>query len=90
MLCFPEADAEYLDRLGSVVLSPPFLHRVTGKKPRPILNLSSTGHGVNQRMDDLDAEHDGYTTTPKIAHDIITTYIEMVQNPSTYSIKLKK
>ena len=87
VLCFPETDAEYLDRLGSVVLSPSFLHRVPGKKPRPILNLSSTGNGVNQRMDDLDADHDGYTTIPKIAHDIITTYIDMVQNPAKYNVK---
>ena len=87
VLCFPESDAEYLDRLGSVVLSPSFLHRVPGKKPRPILNLSSAGDGVNQRMDDLDANHDGYTTIPKIAHDIITTYIDMVQNPAKYNIE---
>ena len=86
VLCFPETDAEYLDRLGSIVLSPSFLHRVPGKKPRPILNLSSTDNGVNQRMDDLDADHDGYTTIPKIAHDIITTYIDMVQNPTKYNI----
>ena len=87
VLCFPETDAEYLNRLGSVVLSPSFLHRATGKKPRPILNLSSTGYGVNQRMDDLDADHDGYTTIPKVAPDIITTYIDMVQNPAKYNIE---
>ena len=86
VLCFPETDAEYLDRLGSIVLSPSFLHRVPGKKPRPILNLSSTDSGVNQRMDDLDADQEGYTTIPKIAHDIITTYIDMVQNPAKYNI----
>ena len=86
VLCFPETDAEYLDRLGSIVLSPSFLHRVPGKKPRPILNLSSPHSGTNQRMDDLDADHEGYTTIPKIAHDIITTYIDMVQNPAKYNI----
>ena len=87
VLCFPESDAEYLDRLGSVVPSPSFLHRVPCKKPRPILNLSSAGDEVNQRMDDLTTDQDGYTTIPKIAHDIITTYIDMVQSPVKYNIE---
>ena len=87
VMCFPESDAEYLDRLGSVVLSPSFLNRVPGKKPRPILNHSSAGDGVNQRMNDLDANSDGYTTISKIAHDIVTTYIDMVQNPGKYDIE---
>ena len=78
VLCFPGTDAEYLDILGIVVLSPSFLYRVHGTKPRPILNLSSTDNGLNQRMDDLDADHDGYTTIPTMAHDIITTHINMV------------
>ena len=38
-------------------------------------------------MDDPEADHDGYTTISKIAHDIITTYIDMVQNPTKYNVK---
>ena len=38
-------------------------------------------------MDDLAADQDGYTTIVRMAHDIVTTYIDMVQNPARYNIE---
>ena len=86
VLMLPQTDAEYLDTLGSVVISPSFLAYAEGKDPRPILNLSSQNNGVNQRMDDLPPEQDGYTTIPKIAQKTVFKYIDMVQHPDKYGI----
>jgi len=87
VLMLPQTDANYIDTLGSVVISPSFLAYAPGKDPRPILNLSSQNDGVNQRMDDLPPEEDGYTTIPKIAAKTVFKYIDMVQHPGKYGIK---
>ena len=87
VLMLPQTDADYIDTLGSVVISPSFLAYAPGKDPRPILNLSSQNDGVNQRMDDLPPEEDGYTTIPKIAAKTVFKYIDMVQHPEKYGIK---
>jgi hypothetical protein len=84
---FPECDATVLDSQGSVVLSPSFLVRVLGKNPRPICNLSSAGNGVNQMMEDMEANDDGYTTIPGVAEMIVDSYINMVLNPQDYNIE---
>ena len=42
---------------------------------------------MNQRVNDPTADKDGYTTIPKIALDIVATYIDMVQNPAKYNIE---
>ena len=87
VLLFPQEDAELLDSLGSVVLSPSFLHRVAGKNPRPICNLSSNNkNGVNQLVADFEANPDGYTTIPGIAKLIVQSYVSMVTNPADYGI----
>ena len=88
VLLFPPEDSDLLDSLGSVVLSPSFLHRVVGKNPRPICNLSSNNrHGVNQLVADFEANPDGYTTIPGIAKLIVQSYISMVTNPAAYGIE---
>ena len=88
VLLFPPEDSDLLDSLGSVVLSPSFLHRVAGKNPRPICNLSSNnGHGVNQLVADFEANPDGYTTIPGIAKLIVQSYVSMVTNPAAYGIE---
>ena len=79
----PQTDADYIDTLGSVAISPSILTYAPGKDPRPVLNLSSQNDGVNQRMDDLPPEEDGYTTIPKI----VFKYIDMVQRPEKYGVK---
>ena len=84
---FPEFDIAVLDSQGSVVLSPSFLVRVLGKNPRPICNLSSAGNGVNQMMEDMEANDDGYTTIPGVAEVIVDIYINMVLNPQDYNIE---
>ena len=82
VLVFPQTDAEYLETLAAVVLSPSFLAYAPGKAPRPILNLSSHNDGVNQRMDDLAPETNGYSTIPKIAEHVVLTYVDMVRHPA--------
>ena len=86
VLIFPQTDAEYLESLSAVVISPSFLAYAEGKAPRPILNLSSQNNGVNQRMDDLEPETNGYTTIPKIAEQTVFKYVDMVQHPEKYGI----
>ena len=84
---FPESDAVVLDSQGALVVSPSFLVRVLGKNPRPICNLSSNGNnGVNQMMDDFEANADGYTTIPNIAKLVVQSYVDMVLNPEVYDI----
>ena len=83
---FPESDVQTLDSQGAVVLSPSFLVKVIGKNPRPICNLSSGNNGVNQRMEDMEANENGYTTIPGIAELIVQSYINMVQHPEKYGI----
>ena len=85
---FPEADTEILSSQGALVISPSFLVRVIGKNPRPICNLSSNGNnGVNQMMDDFEANADGYTTIPNIAKLVVQSYVDMVLNPDAYNIE---
>jgi hypothetical protein len=88
VLIFPQTDAEYLETLAAVVLSPSFLAYMyaPGKAPRPILNLSSHNDGVNQRMDDLAPETNEYSTIPKIAEHVVLTYVDMVRHPAKYGI----
>ena len=86
VLVFPQTDAEYLETLAAVVLSPSFLAYAPGKAPRPILNLSSHNDGVNQRMDDLTPETNGYSTIPKIAEHVVLTYVDMVRHPAKYGV----
>ena len=86
VLVFPPTDAEYIETLSAVVLSPSFLAYAPGKNPRPILNLSSHNDGVNQRMDDLTPEPNGYSTIPKIAEHVVLTYVDMVRNPDKYGV----
>ena len=69
------------------MISPSFLVRVIGKNPRPICNLSSNGNnGVNQMMDEFEANADGYTTIPHIAKLVVQSYVDMVLNPDAYGI----
>ena len=84
---FPECDATVLDSQGSVALSPSFLVRVLGKNPRPICNLSSADNGVNQMMEDMKANEDGYTTIPGVAEMIMDSYIDIMLNPQDYNIE---
>ena len=51
-LLLPESRKDELDQLGELVLSPSFLVKAEGKKPRAILHLSSIDKGVNQRLVD--------------------------------------
>ena len=70
------------------MISPSFLVRVIGKNLRPICNLSSNGNnGVNQMMDDFEANADGYTTIPNIAKLVVQSYVDMVLNPDAYNIE---
>ena len=74
-----------LDQLGELVLSPSFLVRAEGKKPRAILHLSSTDKGVNQRLvDELEAHEDGYSTIKSISTEIVKTFVSMVLTPGKY------
>jgi hypothetical protein len=80
-----EARAQELDQLGELVLSPSFLVRAEGKKPRAILHLSSTDRGVNQRLvDELEAHEDGYSTIKSISTEIVKTFVNMVLAPGKY------
>ena len=84
---FPGSDAMVLDSQRALVVSPSFLVRVMGKNPRPICNLSSNGNnGVNQMLDDFEANADGYTTIPNIAKLVVQSYVDMVLNPEVYDI----
>ena len=86
VLISPQADAEYLESLAAVVLSPSFLAYAPGKAPRAILNLSSHNDGFNQRMDDLTPESNGYSTIPKIDEHVVLAYLAMVQHPDKYGV----
>jgi hypothetical protein len=78
---------EELDKSGEVALSPLFLVKVEGKKLRPILNLSSTDKGVNQRMFQAETMEDGYCTIPDIARLILFTFIAMLLSPEAFSLE---
>ena len=89
ILPFPERYNQILDADGAVILSPSFVVRAPGKKPRAVLHLSSTAFGVNQRMDEkseLAACAEGYTTIPKIARICVQAFVDMVLLPGKYSI----
>ena len=78
---------EKLDSMGELVLSASFLVKVPGKKPRAVLNLSSTGEGVNQRMIDLlEANSEGYATIPDVCAMVVNAFIDMVLNPESHGI----
>ena len=88
VLMFSPAMLKKMDSLGELVLSPSFVVRAPGKKPRPILHLSSTEAGVNQRMvDDVEASDTGYTTIAGIAGMIVQTFVAMILLPGKYSIE---
>lgn len=78
---------EELDQSGEVVLSPSFLVKVEGKKPRAILNLSSTDQGVNQRMFQAETIEDGYCTIPDVARLILFSLIAMLLAPEKFSME---
>jgi site-specific DNA-cytosine methylase len=78
---------EELDQSGEVVLSPSFLVKVEGKKPRAILNLSSTDQGVNQRMFQAETMEDGYCTIPDVARLILFSLIAMLLAPERFSME---
>ena len=81
----PESRSQELDELGELVLSPSFLVRAEGKKPRVIIHLSSTDKGVNQRLvDDHEAHEDGYSTIKSISTEIVKTFVSMVLTPGKY------
>jgi hypothetical protein len=76
-----------LDEMGELVLSASFLVKVPGKKPRAVLNLSSTEEGVNQRMIDLlEANSQGYATIPDVCAMVVRAFISMVLNPEKHGI----
>ena len=76
-----------LDEMGELVLSASFLVKVPGKKPRAVLNLSSTEEGVNQRMVDLlEANSQGYATIPDVCAMVVRAFISMVLNPEKHGI----
>jgi hypothetical protein len=87
LLILDERFLEECDRSGELVLSPSFLVRAPGKKPRAILNLSSTEKGVNQRMFQADTCPDGYCTVVDIARMIMFSLIMMVLSPQTFSLE---
>ena len=76
-----------LDKMGELVLSASFLVKVPGKKPRAVLNLSSTDEGVNQRMVDLlEANSQGYATISDVCATVVCAFIVMVLNPEKHGI----
>jgi hypothetical protein len=76
-----------LDEIGELVLSASFLVKVPGKKPRAVLNLSSTEEGINQRMIDLlEANSQGYATIPDVCAMVVRAFISMVLNPDRHGI----
>ena len=76
-----------LDKMGELVLSAPFLVKVPGKKPRVVLNLSSTDEGVNQGMIDLlEANSQGYATIPDVCATVVRAFISMVLTPEKHGI----
>ena len=84
-IILPPSRMAQLDQLGELVLSPSFLVRADGKKPRAILHLSSTDRGVNQRLiDELEAHEDGYSTIKSISTEIVKTSVSMVLTPGKY------
>jgi len=91
VLAFPPQRVNDLDSLGELILSPSFLVKAPGKKPRCILNMSSTDHGVNQRVAEMPnscrANKDGYCTVPDIAKMIVTLFVRMVTRPSEFNIE---
>ena len=42
---------------------------------------------MNQMMEDMEANDDGYTTIPGVAEMIVDSYINMVLNPQDYNIE---
>ena len=87
LLILDERFLEECDKSGELVLSPSFLVRAPGKKPRAILNLSSTESGVNQRMFQADTCSDGYCTVVDIARMILFALILMVLSPQRFSLE---
>lgn len=91
VLIFPDECEAFLDSCGEIILSPSFLVRVPGKKPRCILNLSSTEFGVNQRLqlepEAVPASKLGYATIPGVAKLIIDLFVKIVTRPQEYNIK---
>jgi len=91
VLMFPPEKAAELDEAGELVLSPSFLVRAPGKKPRSILNLSSTKKGVNQRlheiMPELVADPGGYATVADMALLLIEAFVAMVTRPQDFDIE---
>ena len=78
---------EKLDEMGELVLSASFVVKVPGKKPRAVLNLSSTGEDVNERMIDLlEANSEGYATTPDVCAMVVRSFIDMVLNPHKHGL----
>ena len=69
------------------MLSRSFLVRAPGKKPRVVLNLSSTDKGVNQRMFQADTCSDGYCIVVDIARMILFSLIMSALSPQTFSLE---
>jgi hypothetical protein len=94
VLMFPPHKAAFLDESGELVLSPSFLVRVLGKKPRSILNLSSLDGGVNQRLRDtladiggeFEANSEGYATVRDVVLMMIESFVAMVTRPRDFDI----
>jgi hypothetical protein len=87
LICLPADMADELNTMDELVISPSFLVKATGKKPRAILHLSSTDMGVNQRiLDDLEANKDGYSTIKDIAKMLVQAFIGMVLTPGRYNL----
>ena len=83
----PENLEDRLDQCGELVLSPLFLVRVPGKNPRPIINLSARGEGVNQRVSDtLDTNPEGYATIQTICRLVVHTFIRAVLKPDEFEL----
>lgn len=88
LVMLPADMREELEHMGELVISPSFLVKATGKKPRAILHLSSTEMGVNQRiLDDLRANKDGYSTVKDIATMVVQAFIGMVLTPGKYNLE---
>ena len=70
-----------------MMLSASFLVKVPGKKPRAVLNMSSTEESVNQRTIDLpEANSQGYATILDVCAMAVRAFIIMVLNPDKHGI----
>ena len=101
IMTFADGFAGQLDTMGELVLSPSFVVRATGKKPRPVSNLSATEASPNpiiqalndsdtrpsaQATDRVDIDYDGFTTISGVCKLIMATLVAMILLPGKYNI----